>query len=224
MNKELTTDKEIIDFAVKFEKEHSYNYRKIKSNSSDFTYLNGKQGVLITAPHSTNHIRLGKLKRFETFTAAIAALLNSKTKCHSLYTNCISEIDPNYYQSSPFKTKIKDITSDKKINFLVDLHGTSEKHKMDIYPGIGYEKEFLLGNVHIFEILKESAKVNDIKVGSLNKFRAVKQDTIAKFGARVLKIPSIQLEINKNFRKPLEKPKEFINLINFLSDLTTFQY
>ena len=222
VSKNIDIDKSLVKYAIDFEKKHCENYRKISNKKlNDLVYLNGKIPVLITAPHSTNHIREGKLKQFETFTACIVSILNSKADCNSLYTNCLSDIDPNYYDNCAFKQKINDIVNSKKIKLIIDIHGTGENRKYDIYPGLGNNFEFLLGNNHLFKLLERTAKENNISIGSLNKFKAVKQNTVTKFGARILKVSSLQLEINKKLRKPKDDPDKFIDLINFLSDFAS---
>lgn len=210
--------KDVVKFAKSFEKHHSNYYRKEgSSESTNPIYIEGGIPILVTAPHATNHFRKNKLKRYETLTACIAAILHAKTGCSSLYTNSVSKIDPNYYDESPFKEKIERIIKKNKIKFLIDLHGTGEEKSEDIYPGIGNNKEFLFGNNELLNLLNKTAVQYNISLGDLDIFSASKQMTVTKFAAKKLGISSLQLEINKRLRKPDSNPEKFEILTKFLS-------
>lgn len=203
-------------FAKNFELIHRKYYKKDPDQiSQSLIHLKGKNPILITCPHATVHIRKEKRKIMEIYTAAIGTILYSLLNCHCLYTNSIQAIDPNYYDHCDFKEKMKKIISDNKIKFVVDIHGTGSKRKHDVYPGIGKEKEFLLENNKLLENLYLRAKDNNISVGSLNTFAAVKQMTVTKFAARKLGIPAMQIEINQKLRIPNENGK-FKRVVKFL--------
>ena len=103
-------------------------------------------------------------------------------------------------------------------DFVLDIHGTGEEKENDIYPGVGTEREFLLGNELILELLYKSAEKYGLRCGDLGKFPAAKQQTVTKYCALSLGIPSMQLEINKCFREPEKHPEKFIKLLKFLEN------
>ncbi|MEM7008292.1 MAG: gamma-glutamylcyclotransferase family protein [Thermodesulfobacteriota bacterium] len=206
-------------FIRNFEDRQKYLYREpVTKEAKGCIYLKGNTPVLISAPHSSVHQRMGKLKRQEFYTGALTALLNSITGCHALYTNRLMEIDPNYYDESPYKKKLVDIVQSNNIKFILDIHGTGSERGNDIYPGTGIENEFLLGNYDLLEKLETRASIHKISVGGLDVFPAAKQMTVTKYGAKVLEVPSMQLEINRNLREPEKSPKEFMKLIKFLKE------
>lgn len=211
-----TTDP--VSFAFNFEENHKKYYNKETSGVPDQTvFLEGNYPVLISCPHSTKHNRLGKLKSQEFYTAAIGAILHSRLDCSCIYSNRIQNSDPNYYDGSGFKEELKKVITKNNIKLVVDIHGTGEYRKFDIYPGIGNKKEFLLGNEMIIELFYEKTKKYNLSVGGLDVFPAVKQNTITKFSAIKLNVPSMQIEIKKGLRTPDNK-SEFLNLINMLSE------
>jgi hypothetical protein len=126
------------------------------------------------------------------------------------------EVDPNYYDNSRFKNKMSEIVSHHSFKFLVDLHGTGPEKKYDIYPGVGVDKEFLIGHDNYLDELERAATLNGISIGGLDVFPAAKQMTVTKYAARKLGIPAIQLEINRRLRDPEKRPDDFMKLIKFL--------
>lgn len=206
-----------ISFAKNFEDRQRYLYREpVNEDADGLIYLKGDIPLIVTAPHSTVHNRMGKLKRQEFYTGALSTILHSLTGCHVLYTNRLMELDPNFYDESPFKKTLGEIIKANSIKFQMDLHGTGLERKYDIYPGIGVDKEFLLGHDNFLEEIESLALINDISVGGLDIFPAAKQMTVTKYAARKFKVPSIQIEINKRFREPEKNPQDFIKLIVFL--------
>lgn len=206
--------KDPLKFAKNFENTHKNYYRN--SNSQSIISIPGNSKILVSAPHATNHVRLSKLKRFEIYTAAISVLLHSYLDVTALYSNSVTDPDPNYYDGSIYKKILKDFSLKSDLNFVLDIHGTSDKRAADVYPGVGKNKEFLIGNEYILDELYKSAEKYSIICGSLDKFPASRQNTVTKFCAKKLGVPSMQLEINKSFRQPEEYPDKFEALIKFL--------
>jgi len=206
-----------IKFAQNFEDRQKYLYREgVTPEASGLVYLKGEIPILVSAPHACVHKRMGKLKRQEFYTGALSVMLHSLSGCHTLYTNRLMEPDPNYYDDSPYKTKLSEIAKTNDIKCLIDLHGTGSEKAHDIYPGVGINKEFLLEQDNFLDELEHQASLNVISVGGLDVFPAAKQMTVTKYAARNLGIPSIQLEINHILREPEKTPVEFIKLVKFL--------
>ena len=209
-------------FALNFERLQAKVYREPVSHKSDEQiYIRGDLPILVTAPHATAHVRMGKLKRQEFFTGALAAILHSITGSHVLYTNSISQIDPNYYDDSPFKGKLSEIVSGSNFQFLIDLHGTGPGRSADIFPGTGEAREFLLGNGHYFDTLLNAAESRGITIGGEDVFPAVRQMTVTKYAARKLCVASMQLEIVRQLRKPRSAPGNFKRLLGVMKDFIT---
>jgi gamma-glutamylcyclotransferase (GGCT)/AIG2-like uncharacterized protein YtfP len=206
-------------FALTFENSQLPRYREFPpQDSSGSVFLRGEIPVLVTASHATAHLRMNKIKYEEHYTGALSVILHVLTGSNALYTHWASEIDPNYYDDAPFKEKVSDIVQEFGIRFVIDLHGTIAKTHEDIYPGIGIEREFLLGNDFYLAKLEESVESEGFILGGLHVFPASRQMTIAKFLARNLGIPALQLEINKRLRRPESNPSGFERLVKFLKN------
>ena len=213
-NSEIKEDP--LSFALNFEQSHKFYYRHLTHDSNIF--LPGSSGTVVSAPHSTNHVRLGRFKIFERYTAALSALMHSLTGACSLYANSVSISDPNYYDNCGFKETLTEIAKNKRCEFLLDIHGTGEEREHDVYPGIGKNNEFLLGQTFILDSFYETADKFGISCGSTDRFPASKQQTVTKYGASRLNIPSMQVEINRKFRQPEKHPEKFLNLVGFLRE------
>lgn len=205
-----------VSFALNFERRQLFHYRYLTAENT--LVLPGNSGIIVSAPHATNHIRLNKYKIHERYTGALSALMHCLMGTTSIYSNSVLISDPNYYDNCPYKTILEDISSNYKYNFLLDIHGTGEEREFDIYPGIGKDKEFLLGQTNILDDFYNTAEKYGISSGSLDKFPASKQQTVTKYAATQLGIPSMQIEINKRYRLPDKDPESFLLLIEFLRD------
>lgn len=205
-----------VSFAVNFEQKQVFHYRYLTSDKT--IVLPGNSGIIVSAPHATNHIRLNKYKVHERYTGALSALMHSLTGATSIYSNSVSISDSNYYDNSAYKTLLEKTTGKYRYNFLLDIHGTGEEREFDLYPGIGINKKFLLGRTKILDDLYRTADKYKISLGGLDRFPASKQQTVTKFCATQLGIPSMQIEINKRYRKPESGPEKFLDMILFLRD------
>lgn len=207
------------EFAIGFENSQKQRYRGFPpEDSSGLAFLRGEIPILVTAPHATSHLRMGKLKHREEYTGALSVILHALTGSYALYTHWASSVDPNFYENAPFKSKLLKVVRKFGIRFVLDLHGTRRECSDDIYPDVGNDREFVLGNDFYLYKLQESAESNGLILGGLHVFPASTQMTIAKFVARNLQIPAIQVEINERLRHPEGNPSEFEELVKFLSD------
>jgi gamma-glutamylcyclotransferase (GGCT)/AIG2-like uncharacterized protein YtfP len=208
-----------VDFALRFETHLKDSYKEHPGEDSDgIHYIKGRVPVLVTAPHATAHVRMGKLKRQEFYTGALTVLLHSVTGCHALYAGRLSSLDPNYTDESPFKAKLSEIAGRSGLEFLIDIHGTGSERPGDVFPGVGVNREFLKGRPGSLGELGLAARSNGISLGPLDVFPAARQKTVTRFAATELSIPSMQLEINRNLRRPESAPADFVKLVNFLRD------
>lgn len=208
-----------VTFALGFEEiQRSYYREPVSSQREGLVYHPGTLPALITAPHASVHRRMGKLKRQEFFTGAIAVSLHSITGAHVLFTNALMERDPNFYDDSPFKSRMESILRGSGIRLVLDIHGTGTEKKGDIYPGVGRGNEYLFGNGHYLDLLGHHAERNSLRMGGTHVFPAVRQMTVAKYAAGKLNIPAMQIEINKRLRDPEKDPESYISLLYCLSD------
>ncbi len=203
-------------FAIAFENIQKQYYRmEPDGRSEENIFLEGTVPVLVTCPHSTAHVRMGKLKRHEFYTAALGAVAHLVLGCHCLYANREQGTDPNYYDDCDFKTALGKILSETKIDLVVDIHGTGNERPEDLFPGVGTGREFLLLAPDVLDDFYLSAKEHGIAAGSADIFPAARQMTVAKFVANRFSVPAIQIEISDRLRMPWRREEEFRRLIGF---------
>jgi len=189
------------------------------SNES-YIYNKGKIPILVSAPHTVMQINKNCTKFPDKFTGGIALLLCELTDCHVIVKATNDGIDPNNTDSGVYdcyKEKIIDIIKTENIKILIDLHGLRNDRETDIdiitHHGmtIGHDKS-------IIAKLKKSLIENDILNLSEDKYYFAESEKVIVHKIwNVLKVPSIELEINWNYRNPCE-PNNLIKIVNSLED------
>ncbi|MBI4228548.1 MAG: gamma-glutamylcyclotransferase [Deltaproteobacteria bacterium] len=209
--------KDPIKFALDFENFSAKSYRELPlEGTMGSIHLRGEAPILVTAPHASAHLRMSKLKSQETFTGSLSVILHAMTGSHALYTHRASKIDPNFYDESSFKKKMARIVKSFGIRFVLDVHGTSTTKVGDVFPGVGFDNEFLVSNEVFIDKLIKCSKRFGIRLGGSKIFPASRQMTVTKFVARNLGIPAMQIEVNEKLRSPDILPQSFEKLVSFL--------
>lgn len=183
-----------------------------------FRYLSGRIPVLVSAPHAVRHFREKKIKPSDEFTGSIACLLHQLTGCHALAVTRLYGGDPNYDQSCIYKTYLSEICREHRIKLVIDLHGAAREHDFDIDIGTN-NGESLLGKEKILRMLITSLEDAGLTRISQNLFSTANENIVARYTARDLSIPALQLEINKMYRVPHQNGEAYCRLV---AALTTF--
>ena len=174
----------------------NYNIRPLPLQKG-YNFIKGKFPILLSAPHAARTIKNEKIKIRENYVGSFVHNLSKACEVYGIYTiNIIN--DPNHYLYSNYKNKIKKLINNRKIKFVLDIHGSDKYHKFDVDIGT-YNHNSILGNKELVKILILSFKNYGFKKISENFFTKTHKDTITRFSYH-LGIPSIQLEINKSNR------------------------
>ena len=127
-----------------FDKEQFRKYEQFfiekDENRPSFDLAEGQGAVIISAPHSTEQTRNGKMKYAEPQTGALAQLLHDKLGCHVIYKTKNCNDDANFDKVSSYKQALCDYVKDKKIAFLLDLHQLSPTRRVGVNIGTGKYK------------------------------------------------------------------------------------
>ena len=112
--------KKIIRYEKRFAR-HRYN----GSRTPGFVIVPGTIPLIVSAPHSINQFREGRLKFADRYTGSIALLLHELTGCHLIYSSGYTGGDPNYdsLESNPYQEALISYTKEHNIHLLIDLHG-----------------------------------------------------------------------------------------------------
>ena len=152
------TKKEFININNKFDE------YKIKEEKA-FEYIEGKEKIIVSAPHSVRQIRNGNIKGKDSCTGTIAILLQKQLNCYCLYKTKNCNDDANYdIENNPYKDKIIDLVEKNNINFLLDIHGAKDGQGFDIDVGTANLKNLNGQNKYLKDFIKIGEKYN----GTLN--------------------------------------------------------
>lgn len=214
------TNKKINEEAMAIEKVYFTKTDKTVNPKKEypFKYIQGRIPVLVSAPHSVRHIRQKKIKQSDIFTGSISCLLNNLSGCHVLSVTALYGGDPNYDQPCIYKDQLKEICQNNKISFLIDIHGASADRDFDIDIGTMHNRS-LLNQDEIINFITKSFHEAGINNLSFNQLPAAKQNTVIKYAATQLGIPSVQLEINRKFRAPNQNPVAYCRLLAALATI-----
>ncbi|MBL7159557.1 hypothetical protein ISS85_03710 [Candidatus Microgenomates bacterium] len=183
----------------------------------NFKIINGYFPVLLSAPHAAPHVRpefdIKNPKLNEPNTDLIVEVLCEKTGCFGIYTTKVQKVDPNWYKNSPYKKTLQKLVKRNCIKFILDIHG-AKKEKPFILEYKDFQKEKGLKGVEK-NLLRCFKKFGFCKKEIIRGHRQKKEQmTIAEFCVKELKIPALQLEINRKIREP-ENPR-FKSLLSAL--------
>jgi hypothetical protein len=175
-------------------------------NVRNYNVIEGIYPVLISAPHVFSHKRpsiRGVMKQGELNTDVLAKLIAQKTGAWVIYlTESSTEYDPNYHklENNLYKSEIKNLVKEKKINTVIDIHGLNDFHHYDL--GVFYGMRFRKSRDIAQSLVSELGKKRPLKdltycIGYTSKNL---QETITEFVNEKLRLPAIQIEIAKYIR------------------------
>ncbi|MBI5173597.1 MAG: hypothetical protein HY986_11975 [Candidatus Melainabacteria bacterium] len=185
-----------VDWAIHYESQLAERYEQMPPyGEPDYKFMGGQLPILVLAPHATAFFREGEFQEQESFTGAMAALMNRRTGCHTLSSNYCLVADPCYYQDTPFKAIIKDVIKNGQVGLVFMLMGATWQEA----PGLqisfygeskGYDFENRLR----------------LKLGALEEIGPQKQDDyikpLAGFIAEEMKVPVLSVRMSKRYRMP----------------------
>jgi hypothetical protein len=189
-----------------------------------FEILEGKQPILISAPHVYAHKRpnlSGSYKQGEPWTDYIARNIAEGSNANVIYITKELDYDPNYYKvlKNDYKQKVNELIKGRKIKYFFDLHGLSDEHEYDfgIYYLNKYNKSKNLAYSLASSLNKKSLRhcliqILNIQTGSV--------ETLTEFTASKLKVASLQIEISRYIREDeILRESLIANFCDFLSTL-----
>lgn len=199
--------------------ERVYFYKTDKSvnpkQEEPFWISLGKLPVLVSAPHAVRHYRQKKIKMSDQFTGSIAYLLHKMTGCHAIATTKLYGGDPNSDNPCIYKERIAEICRREKVKLVLDIHGAAREREFDVDFGTDGGRT-LLANTRLLETLERNFQEFGLRRISNDHFAATCPNTITNYVARELKIPAVQIEINKQYRVPAQNPHGFHRLLGAL--------
>jgi hypothetical protein len=186
---------------IEFEK---IDYQK---ESSDYFDINlGKIPILISAPHGAKHLRYGKWKEEDEYTASIAIKLAKLTDAHVIYVKNATKEDPNYDLKSEYKEAIEKAVKNHGIKFIADLHGARNDRDFKVSVGIINDDKNSCSCPTYKEIIQKSFEPFQKDIFNLGGLNTSTEGTITYFAKNSLQIEAAQFEINGKYRIIERKP------------------
>ncbi|WP_187254599.1 S-layer homology domain-containing protein [Alkalicoccus halolimnae] len=197
------------------------NYHGATEEEEDFHLLEAEDSrILVTAPHTTVHLRENMPKVAEVYTGAIARMLHDYLDVNVMYTTRKS-IDSNYYNTTAFKETMAEHIRANDINLVIDLHGAARYRDFDLDAGTDGGS---LASPEKVNSLMSSLRAHGIyDVYENHTFTAGYSGTIAHFSRNELNTEAVQLEINRNYRDPRTNPEQFFNMFYGISEFLYLQ-
>ena len=193
------------------------------ADQPSFKVIRGQRPILLSAPHSTKHIRKGHSKMEEEFTGGLARLLAEQTGCHAIYNEWSTTGDPNWDQQSVYKQRLAQIVAQEKIKLVVDLHGMTNRHKIGVALGTingracpDYERPlqeaFLssgFDDLPVDQLPNLKVQQWDRLVVNHPRFTGgIKSQTITRFASQTLGVQAVQVEITSSARIVYREPHD----------------
>jgi len=205
--------------ALKLEAQFAANKYSGSHQNPPIIEVVGRRSVVISCPHAVNHPRENRLKLADTFTGALGLQLAEFTGASLLVYARTTEEDPNFDKAGPYKTHILGLIARVQPSFVIDLHGLGRSQRPELV--IGTSQGATLGhNLALRDLLVQIMNRNrftNIATDIPGFYDASRSTTIAAHVWREVKIPSLQLEIHKNFRDPVEMPENYNRMLNSLA-------
>lgn len=200
------------------------NYFQIPHNES-FELLEGQGLVIVSAPHSVEQTREGKIKFAEPQTGVLARLLHDELNCPVIFKTKNCNDDANYDKDSSYKDTLSSYIESSNIKFLIDLHQLSSKREVSIDFGTSNFKN--ISDLKYFNILLGEFAIQNLGLIQIDTpFDASYPYTISSYIHNKCKIQSIQIEINSKLLygdlADIYFEKIFIALRNSIIKLNNF--
>lgn len=172
------------------------NYFLSKEKREPFVIKKGKGKVLISAPHSVEQTREGKIKYGEYQTGILANMLHDKLGCPVVYKTFNNGDDANYDSNCSYKEAVADFVFKNDILFLIDLHQLAPRRVENIDIGTGFGENIKQYTDFPNIVWQEFAAQSISNITIDTPFDASYPYTVSSFISRHCGIPCIQIEIN----------------------------
>lgn len=181
--------------------------------------FNGEIPILLSAPHSVEQTREGKLKYGEGRTAPLVQFLHEKNGCFSVFKTMNLNDDANYDDKNYYKEELINIIRKYNIKLLLDLHimAPNREHNIDIGTGFGVN---ILHRDDLLELVKRNFALDSIdRVRVDYMFNASFENTVSATISRECQIPCFQFEMNWKLLDDTSKDNKLTNIINIISNI-----
>ncbi|WP_054814589.1 hypothetical protein [Nocardia arizonensis] len=193
------------------QKYRANNYYGAQSPSA-IDVLNGSRDIIVTAPHALHHFRDGRKKPADRWTGACAELLHLGLDATAIIpTGPIPDWTTWDERDDPFRQALDRLCTPETL--VIDLHGMSNAHGVDVCVGLGPEPAADTGE--FAEWLVDSLRPYEV---SLNEpFSAAPHYTVTSHVQTRTPADAIQVEMALRVRDPADHPQRSADFLRRLA-------
>ncbi len=191
---------------------------------STFVIEKGDIKIMLSAPHSVNHFRNGKVKSREINTDTLLKMIKERLDINIIYKTNSENEDANYDEVSKYRDTLVEYIRDENIKLLLDIHGMRCSRKEDICIGTAHGKNTKGREDIVEEMVRVFNKYGYKNVSIDEPFSAKNPNCVSTNISYRCDIPAFQIEINNKYRYPeseeynLESLTEaFVSIIKSIS-------
>jgi hypothetical protein len=195
------------------------------SHGQLWTFDKGRKPVILTAVHGVRHTRsaaMGKANDANTAGLALALARALKVGCGTV-ARSDEQLDVNSDPQHPFKAALLAQLKPAEGSFLVDLHGMTDVHGVDVAVGVGADPDArtIATGERAANLLTKRGLSVDLG-GTITKLNGAGPGTMTTW-ARAAGLVGIQIEVRqglRSFRSPKpERVRLLAGLIDVVNDL-----
>ena len=188
-----------------------------KNRNKDHVIVEGKNNILLSAPHGVSQVRLGKAKFGEIGSIATALVLQEQTDSWLIAKTKNNNDDANFDDESRYKNDIAQIILKNKIEYLIDIHGLAAKRNCDINLGTHLGRN-IKNNEKVFNELYKALVENGFETTIDQPFMAGVRTIAGSVSNKFPKLWTIQMEINCSITNKKENYARFKKLLKVLAE------
>lgn len=173
----------------------------------EWGYTPGRLPILLSAPHAAAHVRAGKPKEEDEFTAGLARLIAERSGAHVLYARRKSLKDPNWHLDAPYKAFLSEVVQQAGIRFVLDIHGAVSHTDFGVALGTNHCRscsqellDVMVQTLGRYGLTPEAEGLNRLDID--HAFPSTGSGSITRFVSEQLHVPASQIEINAHLRIP----------------------
>lgn len=182
-------------------------------SQTEFVEGAGDSNVLISAPHTTTHIREGEIRDADIYTGSIALLIQVFTGAHVIY-NVHEGEDANYVLGGPYKEKIGGIIEDYDIDLVIDVHGARKSRDFDLEIGSNHGETVSEERVELLTYILEANGIHNVYRDEM--YPASREGTVTHQTWHHYHTEAMQLEIHNDYRNPRNDLESYYKMVKSL--------
>lgn len=203
---------------LNFENFHQFRDDFLANHSAeDHVVLNGSNNILLSAPHGVFHVREGRELPHELGSIQTALYLQSKQDCMLIAKTKNNNDDANFELLCDYRKSIDTIIKTHNIKYLIDFHGLSSRHGIDVNLGINGGKN-IETNPQIYQSLKDNLETAGFNVSIDIPYNGGDRTIAGSTKKKFSKIWTIQIELNIDITHKIEYFDKYKTLLNILDN------